>query len=211
MNHIHLTLSLIFIALGSSVGVVGQDAFTGSIRYTPVSDDRPESDVKRIPEAITIYSDGQRFRYEETVNGETRVVISDFAKNSQFTLITMLGQKIALKSPEDVIKEMKKRPILANVDDHSQVSLPIARRKTYSTMVQEVPYMYTPEFNFFFPGMPALPGACLGFVYSKSSVMFVANEIKAGDVSDDLFMVPENYTIMNHDELGAMFGLPDSE
>ncbi len=211
MNQLPLTLSLIFIAFGSSIGMVGQDAFTGSIRYTPMSDDRPESDVRRIPEAITVYSNGQRFRYEETVNGETRVVISDFANNNQFTLITMLGQKIALKSPEEVIKEMKKRPVLANVDDHSQVSLPIAGCKTYSTMVQDAPYMYTPEFNFFFPGMPTLPGACLGFVYSKSSVMFIAKEIISGHVADDLFTVPENYTIMNHDELGAMFGLPDSE
>lgn len=181
-----------------------ESTFRGSITYLPVSDDRPESDVTKVPESILVYGGDAGFRYEERLSGTSRVIITNSVQSEQHIMFEMLGQKLALVAPVVTASA----PVSA-LDESSVEALPINGYKAISVQVGRDRVICSPEHSFNHPNLPQVQGLVLEFTHAASGVRFRATEINEGQPERRLFTVPSDYNIVTAEELQSVFGMSD--
>lgn len=186
-----------------------QDAFSGTVIYHPVSDDRAESDVLGGPEVIVLTTLGDLSRWEESVNGKTRVVITDLEAGTQHVLFELLGERIALITPEEEMKRILQR---TGAESPQADALPIAGYPCKQSTQQGQTVIYTEAFRLSHPNLPFCAGMPLAFTLptGRGNIRYQAVEVSEEEVDPARFVIPADYLVLNSDQLRALFSSIDN-
>ncbi len=192
-----LSLALIGIAYAASAQA---EPFVGAVVYTPTNDDRSYIEPP-LPDEVVIHSTQGFHRYEEAIGDDRRVVIYDVAKGEQYTLMTLLGEKIAIRAPFEL------PAAVSSIDAATIDALPICKWPAKSTVIGDQTVVYTPLLLSNHPTLPKCGGLVLEFTYPKSNLRLRAVTVNAELPNADLFTIPAGYTVITAEELLEVFGI----
>ena len=193
----------------SAFASLAQDAFTGTVVYRPLTDDRAESDVLGGPEEIVLTTMGALSRWEESVNGKTRVVITDLEAGTQHVLFELLGERIALITPKEEMKRMLQR---SGAESPTLDALPIAGYTCKQSTQQGQTVVYTEAFQLSHPNLPVCGGMPLAFTMptGRGNIRYQAVKVAEGEADPASFVIPGDYLVLNSDQLRALFSSIDN-
>lgn len=194
-------LSLIFACI--TLGAAAQaEPFIGTVVYTPTNDDSGFIEPP-LPDEVVIHSAPGFHRYEEAIGTDRRVVIYDLANGEQYTLMTLLGEKLALRAPYTP-------PAVAAAMDATVVdALPICGYPAQTVYMSNHYYgvVFTPRFLSNHPNLPQCGSLVLEFTYPKSTLRLRAATVNTGAPDAALFTIPAGYTVITAEELLEVFGI----
>lgn len=203
-----LSCALWFLTTSPSSGIA-QEAFSGTIVFTPLSDDRPESDVKQGPDEIVLTVNGAKSRWEEFIGPKSRVVITDLESDQQYVLFSLLGESIALVSPEEEMARLKSR---TGQEVNEADALPIAGFNCSQATVEGQSVVFTDQYILEHPYLPIVQGMPLEFALKTGNgeIRYRASKVEASQPGDELFLVPQGYLVMNADQMQDLFRQMDN-
>ncbi|MGF1565146.1 MAG: hypothetical protein ACFCUH_07240 [Flavobacteriales bacterium] len=192
-----LSLAFACITLSSAAQA---EMFSGTVVYTRTNDDRGYIEPP-LPNEVVIHSAPGYHRYEEAIGADRRVVIYDLAKGEQYTLMTLLGERIAIRAPFETASAV------SSMDAVLTDALPICGWPATSVNINKQSVVYTPRLLSNHPNLPQCGGLVLEFTYPKSSLRFRAATVSTQAPDAALFTIPAGYTLITAEELLEVFGI----
>lgn len=192
-----LPLTFLLVSLSALTQV---EPFVGSVVYAAANDDRGFVEPP-LPDRVIIHSAPGFHRYEEAIGDDRRVVIYDLARGEQYTLVTLLGERIAILAP------MESPAVLSSADAVENDALPICGWLAKSTTVNNSSVVYTPRWLSNHPMLPQCQGLVLEFTYPKSSLRLRAKEVKTESPNPEVFAIPAGYEVVTAEQLIELFGI----
>lgn len=219
----YLFIAVLTISLsGCSIFQGGDKSFEGVIKYTiDYEGDIDEETLAQAPTGVTEYYKGTKVRKDQESMMYTVGVISDNSTEENIVLmdIPMMGEKIAYKqSAED--KEEAEAMMEENKPEYNETGetkeiLGYTCKKVDVTMGEDIyPIYYTTEINV--EGnpnesgqFPEIEGVILEYTVAQQGMVmkFTATEVEKQKLNDDMFGIPEDYTLKTAEEMEALFGM----
>lgn len=210
----YLFLILGFICFGNfssaqSTDQGAPDVFVGKIVFELDTTKSDQSVLNKVSSEITLISDGHgRTRWEENMNGNSRIVITDLSTPIQHTLMTFLGKEVAIRTPE--------AQIIPQVEGSAMIDgccIEIAGRSC-SMVINDLGETCYIDFSkrHEFPGLPSAGGMTLGFNQSTNHGNAFYTAILVEEMQPDglLFEINEDYIIIEASELSSLFSHTNS-
>jgi GLPGLI family protein len=212
----------LFLILSSNV--LAQNSFSGQIIYNLSYDGLEINDAMKamLPEEMTLTLKQNKSKTEIKTGMGDQISIFDGNTKSSVSLINMMGQKVAIrKSLDEVNLDRNKYPDLkvTLIDETKEIAgyecskavieVNAADFDGLSTFI----VFYTEELgnmgiNYSDPLFGKIKGVMLEYEIKTRGLLmkFKASEINKSEVSDDDFLIPEDYKEMSAEELKKMFG-----
>lgn len=192
-------MSLAFACITLSAAAQAE-LFIGTVVYTSTNDDRGYIEPP-LPDEVIIHSMPGFHRYEEAIGADRRVVIYDLAKGEQYTLMTLLGERIAIRAAFEA-------PLaVSSLDAVGTDALPICGWPAVSVNLNNQSVVFTPRLISNHPNLPHCGGLVLEFTYPKSSLRLRAATVNPAAPDAALFAIPAGYTLITAEELLEVFGI----
>jgi len=219
----YLLIAVLTISLsGCSIFQGGDKSFEGVIKYTiDYEGDIDEETLAQAPTGVTEYYKGTKVRKDQESMMYTVGVISDNESEENIVLmdIPMMGEKIAYKqSAED--KEEAEELMEENKPEYNETGetkeiLGYTCKKVDAMVGEDIfPLYYTTEINVEgnpnesgqFPG---IEGVILEYTVAQQGMVmkFTATEVKKQKLDDNMFGIPDDYSLKTAEEMEALFGM----
>lgn len=219
-NTIFLLLSLLIIS-SCSVFKSGstEKSFEGTIKYsiTYPESSIPEAQKQQLPGNLTLYIKGNMVKSEMITGMFTRKTIKDAEQQKATTLLDIMGQKYAIEqTKEDIrqqIEEQGKPKVTVTAKDKKIAGYDCKKAIVKSENEDEQTIYFSPEIgnaslNFDSPVYQQIDGIPLE--YQMKNNMFTmrlsAKEVTKKKISDDNFVIPDDYKKVTQEELQNMLG-----
>jgi GLPGLI family protein len=208
----------------SGASYAGDKDFNGIIVYN-ITYEGTELDAQAqamMPKTMKVKIKGEMSRTEISMGmGSTNVIFNGETRTS-VTLMDMMGQKLAMKMTETELEEELKEGPKVEVE-HSDETKEIAgyvckksvlkvHDKNSDKITEHVIY-YTEELgkgytNMNNPYFQSINGVMLEYSMKENNInmQFSAVSVEKKKISDDEFIIPEDYKVMSMSEFKNMFG-----
>jgi len=193
--------------------------FTGTIVYNiTYGDDVDTQTAAMMPKTMKIIVKGKKTSMEINMGMGTSITVFDTEKNEGFTLMDMMGQKLAMKmSSEDIDKKNADVPdvdteITGETKEIAGYNCKkaIIKPKDGSEMIT---VYFTDELgagtiNMNNPIFKNIDGIMLEFSVNEGGMKmtYTAVKVEKKKVSDKEFEMPEGYKVMTMEEFSNMYG-----
>ncbi len=215
------TIAFTAILLGSFNTYAGKP-FEGVITYKITYPDSKytESQLAMFPKIVTVMVKGTKSKTEYQTNMGSQIEISDYTDKTKVALISMMGQKYAIKqSAEEIEKENAKEPkATVEIAAETRVIAGYNCKKAIVTQDDDgvkttFEVFYSAELgsklaNFDNPIYKDIDGALLEFSMKtpQISMKFTATSIEKKTIASKEFEIPADYTLTTKEELRSKFG-----
>jgi hypothetical protein len=215
------TIAISAILLGSFNTHAGKP-FEGVITYKITYPDSKytESQLAMFPKIVTVMVKGTKSKTEYQTNMGSQIEISDYTDKTKVALISMMGQKYAIKqSAEEIEKENAKEPkATVEIAAETRVIAGYTCKKAIVTQDDDgvkttFEVFYSAELgsklaNFDNPVYKEIDGALLEFSMKtpQISMKFTATSIEKKTIASKEFEIPADYTLTTKEELRSKFG-----
>ena len=215
------TIAFTAILLGSFNTYAGKP-FEGVITYKITYPDSKytESQLAMFPKIVTVMVKGTKSKTEYQTNMGSQIEISDYTDKTKVALISMMGQKYAIKqSAEEIEKENAKEPkATVEIAAETRVIAGYNCKKAIVTQDDDgvkttFEVFYSAELgsklaNFDNPIYKDIDGALLEFSMKtpQISMKFTATSLEKKTIASKEFEIPADYTLTTKEELRSKFG-----
>lgn len=201
-----------------------QNNFEGQIKYkiTYEGADLNESIKMMLPDEMTFILKKDKSRSELKTGMGDQITIFDGNSKTALNLMNIMGQKIAIrKSVDEINLDRKKYPDLKVVfgDETKTIGGYLCKKASIEVNAADFDgqstfsVYYTEELgntiiNYSDPLFNQIKGVMLEYEIKARGLLmrFTASEIKAMNISDEMFSIPDDYKEMTQDELKKIFG-----
>jgi len=219
-NTILLLLTVVIIS-SCSVFKSGstEKSFEGTIKYsiTYPESSMPEAQKQQLPSNLTLYIKGNMVKSEMITGMFTRKTIKDAEQQKATTLLDIMGQKYAIEQTKEDIRqqiEKQEKPEITVTDKNKKVAGYNCKKTIVTSENGEKQTIYfSPEIgnaslNFDSPVYKQIDGIPLE--YQMKNNMFTmrlsAEKVTKKKISDDNFVIPDDYKKVTQEELQNMLG-----
>ncbi|HAE12805.1 MAG TPA: hypothetical protein DCG24_01160 [Bacteroidetes bacterium] len=184
-----------------------EGSVTYEINYIQVPEDMAAY-KSMLPNSMTMYFLGEQARMEQSVMGSLQVVVSNVKDNSGFVLTDFMGMKIAM--PIEPTLNNTEDDVQYEYTDESKEIAGYACKKAIVTMEGMEPSViyYTKEISGYHQDYTGLDGYPLQYEISQDGMVFTvtANNVSKEKPDAQLFIIPDDYSVMTQEELMRSFG-----
>jgi hypothetical protein len=214
--------SIVMFAVLCNVSAFAGKPFEGVITYKISYPDSKfsESQLAMFPKILTVSIKGTKSRTDLQMSGMSTVEITDYTDKTSVSLISMMGQKYAIKKTtaeiEKEIAESGKSTV--ELSEETKVIAGYTCKKVVVTVNDDgvkttYEAYYTSELgnklaNFNNPLYKDIDGALLEFSMKNQevSMKFTASAVEKKSIASKDFEIPSDYTLTTQDELKSKFG-----
>ncbi|MCX6275976.1 MAG: hypothetical protein NTV09_12300, partial [Bacteroidetes bacterium] len=180
--------------------VIGQEKLKeGKITFEITLNNAEEMNdqmLAMMPKEMVVYFKDGRSRGEMDMMGGKIVSITDSKAGETITCMDIMGKKSAIKTTkEDAQKEKK---------DLGEYDVKITDESTSEIwFTNELEASNSERYSW-----KGIDGFMMEFAVDQKGMgmKFSCTEVKKQDVSDDLFKIPEGYTVMTQEQMAKQFG-----
>ncbi|HLN53024.1 MAG TPA: hypothetical protein VK212_04905 [Lentimicrobium sp.] len=216
------TTVLLVVAVIFSMAANAQtkgNAFKGKITYQisyPESN-LDASQLSAMPQFMVLTLSGNKSKAEMSMAGMDQTLLMDSDAKSTSILLTINGQKVAIKPNKDGDRPLGKEPIVEPAGETKEIAGYMCKKANIhfgdeKSKASPISIYYSDELGnnkiFFDNEYRNLTGIPLEFKYKMQgmSMLLTATKIEPGKVKDREFEIPSDYKVTTPEELRKMFG-----
>jgi hypothetical protein len=201
---------------------MAQQGFEGMIRFkiTYPGSKLTQSQQSLFPKELTVMIKGPRSRTDIQTGGGNRVEITDHLEKTKIKLLSLVGQKYAIKyTSEDISKEVAREPqsVVLLKDDTRTIAGYVCRHAQVTVKDKNGKYTLDVYYNSQLGGKDAnfdkgiyrdIDGVLLEFYMNtpEMNMRFTATEVVKKSISLKEFEIPQDFTVISKDELKNKVG-----
>jgi GLPGLI family protein len=220
MKNVFMPILLFILSISAAFSQVHPGLKSGKITFEiAYTDDKMDEDMKAfLPTESTLYFKGDRSRMETGMAMGKSITITDQSRKKSVVLMDFMGNKIAIESDLSKDSSQVKRDLNLHVEhlDGEKAIAGYNCKKARVTQKQEgkeyaFDVWYTDEIgshNGLAYGLEEIKGCMLEFeiVQNAMQMRMTTKSIEKIDVNDDMFEIPQGYTLKSIDEMKSMMG-----